>query len=195
MNVHAAPSRLQGIATTLHWSGVGRAVARTAGFNVAATIAAGLGGVIVARTLGPTGRGEYAAITAWFGIALMVGGMGQPAALCFFVSRDPLRARQYVATSRAMMLVTGTIALAAGELLAPVLSRGNANVTAGYRIAFGASIVAFVGASFTFSLQARDMHRWNVVRVSQPVLSMVAMGALWSLRLLTLRSALIVLAV
>ena len=193
MSTHAAPGRLQGLAATLHWPGAGRAVARTAGFNVAGTVAAGLGGLLLARTLGPTVRGEYAAITAWFGITLMVGGMGQPAALCFYVARDPLRAREYVATSRAMMLATGALALTAGMLFASVLSRGNPEVAAGYRIAFGASIVAFVGASYTFSLQARDLRRWNVARVSQPVLGLVAVSVLWSLRLLTLRTALIVL--
>ena len=159
---------------------------------MASTVAAGLAGILLARTVGPTVRGEHAALTAWFGIALMVGGMGQPAALCFYVARDPLRARQYVATSRAMMLATGAVALLAGMLLAPVLSRGNPEVATGYRIAFGASIVAFVAASYTFSLQARDLRRWNVVRISQPVLSVVAMGALWPLHLLTLRNALVV---
>ncbi len=160
---------------------------------MAATVAAGLGGVLLARTVGPTVRGEYAAITAWFGIALIVGGMGQPAALCFYVSRDPMRARQYVATSRVMMLATGTVALIGGMLLAPILSRGNPEVANGYRIAFSASIVTFVGASYGYSLQARDLRRWNLVRVIQPVLSIVALATLWSLHLLTLRNALLVL--
>jgi O-antigen/teichoic acid export membrane protein len=191
---HAAPSRIQGLATTLRWPGIGQTIARTAGFNVASTAAAGLGGIILARTVGPTVRGEYAAITAWFGVALMVGGMGQPAALCFYVARNPERAREYVATSRAMMVTTGALALAAGMLLAPVLAHGDAAVSIGYRIAFGTSIVAFVGASYTFSLQARDLRRWNLVRVSQPVLGLIGVGTLWRLRLLTLDHALVVLA-
>jgi O-antigen/teichoic acid export membrane protein len=190
---HAAQGRIQFLATTVRRPGAVRNIARTAGFNVAATGAAGLGGIILARVVGPAVRGDYAAITSWFGIALMVGGMGQPAALCFYVARDPLRAREYVATSRAMMLATGTIALAAGLLLAPVLAHGVPAVLLGYRIAFATSIVAFVGASYTFSLQARDLNRWNVVRVSQPVLSLIAIGALWRLGLLTLDNALIVL--
>ena len=166
MSAHAAPGKLQGLAIILHWRSAGRAIAGTAGFNMASTIAAGLAGILLARTVGPTVRGQYAAITAWFSIAVIVGGMGQPAALCFYVARDPLRARQYVATSRAMMLVTGSAALIAGVLLAPALSRDNPEVATGYRIAFGASIVAFVAASYTFSLQARDLHRWNVVGLS-----------------------------
>jgi O-antigen/teichoic acid export membrane protein len=158
------------------------------------TVAAGVAGIVLARTLGPTVRGEYAAITAWFGIALMVGGMGQPAALCFYVARDPQRAREYVATSRAMMLTTGALTIAGGMLLAPLLAHGDAEVTVGYRIAFGASIMAYVGASYTFSLQARDLQRWNLVRVSQPVLSLIGIGVLWWLRALTLDAALTVLA-
>ena len=195
MSAHAAPSRLHGLGTALRWPGAGRAIARTAGFNAAATAAAGLGGILLARTLGPAVRGEYAAITAWFGVTLMAGGMGQPAAVCYFVARDPLRGRQYAATSRAMMLVTGTLALVAGIVAAPALARGNAAVADGYRIAFAISIVAFVGASYTFSLQALDLSRWNLVRVIQPALSLAGLVLLWSLGALTLRNALAVLAV
>ena len=102
---HPALIRLQGFTATLRRPGFGHTVARTAGFNIAATAAAGLGGILLARALGPTVRGEYAAITAWFGVAQMAGGMGQPAALCFYVARDPARAPDYVATSRAMIFV------------------------------------------------------------------------------------------
>lgn len=192
---HAAPGRVQLLAASLRWPGIGRSIARTAGFNVASAAAAGLGGIILARTLGPVVRGEYAAITAWFGFALMVGGMGQPAAVCFYVARDPLRAREYAATSRTMMLTTGTIVLVCGILLAPLLAHGVAAVSLGYRIAFGTSIVAFTGASYTFSLQGRDLRKWNVVRVSQPVLSVIAIAVLWRLRLLSLDRALVVLSV
>ena len=174
--------------------GTARKIARTAGFNVASTVAAGIAGVLLARVLGPTVRGEYAAVTCWFGMVLMVGGMGQPAAVCFFVARDPARARQYVATSRAMMLCMGAVAMATGMLVAPILARGHPEVVAGYRIAFAASVFAFVGASYTFSLQARDQSRWNLVRVSQPVLSLVAVVVLWRLGLLTLDITMVILA-
>ena len=182
------------MAERLHWSGTGRLIARTAAFNMATTMAAGLGGIIVARVLGPTMRGEYAAIAAWFGISCMIGQMGLPAALCFYVAKDPHRAPDYVATSRTMMLTTGMLALLAGLLLAPVLSRGNPEVATGYRIAFGASIVTYVGTAYTYSLQARHLLHWNVVRAIQPVLSLLALCLLWFMRLLTLNTALLVLA-
>jgi len=168
---------------------------RTAGYNTVGTLSAGLGGVIIARAVGPTVRGEYAAITAWFAVLLMAGGMGQPAALCFYVARDPSRAREYVATSRSMMLVTGLVALGAGMLLAPLLAHGSTAVSSGYRIAFGASIISLVGASYTYSLQARDISRWNVSCTVQPVIGLAATVVLWRLGLLTLDAAILVLGV
>ena len=194
MTAHAQTRRFRQLRDAMHAHGFAQKVIRTAGFNVGAAAAAGLGGVIIARAVGPGVRGEYAAVTSWFGLALMVGGVGQPAALCFYVARDPERARDYVATSRAMMIVTGAIALTAGFLLAPLLSHGVPAVVAGYRIAFSASIMAFVGASYTFSLQAKDIRQWNLVRITQPVLALIAIVVLWRLRLLTLDSSLLILA-
>ncbi len=153
-----------------------------------ATAATGaLSGVILARLLGPTARGEYTAVNSWFGMLLMVGGAGQPAAVCFFVARYPRRAPAYLATSRGMMLITGMAALAGGYLIAPALAHGDAGLAEDYRIAF-AAVIAFVGASYTFSLQARSIRRWNLVRVSQPV-CLAGIAVLWSAGLLSLRTA------
>jgi len=170
-------------------------MARTAFFNVAAAAAAALGGIVVARTVGPTVRGEYAAVTSWFGLLLTVGGVGQPAAVCFHVARDPERARGYVATSRSMMLVTGAIAVTTGLIVAPVLAHGHPGLADAYRIAFAGAVLAFIGASYTFSLQATSTARWNLVRVSQPVLALTGILLLRRLRLLTLDTALGVLIV
>jgi O-antigen/teichoic acid export membrane protein len=171
---------------------IGRLVARTAGYNVASVVAAGLGGVIVARALGPELRGEYAAVTAWAGVALMIGEMGQPAAACFFVAHDPDHARDYVAASRALMLTTGTVMLVGGILLAPILGRGNGGLIVAYRIAFATMIVPLAGTSYMFALQARDLGLWNTVRTIQPILSLACLVMLWRLRLLTLNAALVV---
>jgi O-antigen/teichoic acid export membrane protein len=195
LSTHTLADHLQVARSALLKRHIGGAIARTAGFNVAAAVAAALGGLIFARAMGPTVRGEYAAVTSWFGVLLMVGGVGQPAAVCFHVARDPARARGYVATSRAMMLATGTIALAAGLVVAPVLAHGHPGLATAYRIAFGGSVLAFIGASYTFSLQATRTARWNLVRVSQPFLSLTGILLLWRLRLLTLDTALGVLIV
>jgi len=168
---------------------IGAAIVRTACFNVAAAGTAALGGVLIARVVGPTVRGEYAAVTAWFGVLLLTGEMGQSAAVCFYVARDPANARGYIATSRAMMMVTGALALAGGLVLAPVLAHGNPGLAGAYRIVFSASLLAFIVTSYTFALQARNTGRWNLVRVSQPALALAGVILLDRMRLLTLDTA------
>ena len=158
---------------------------------MAAAGAAALGGVIIARTVGPAVRGEYAAVTSWFGVLLVAGEVGQSAAVCFYVAREPRRARSYVATSRMMLLITGALAVAAGLVFAPVLGHGNPGLTGAYRIAFAGSAVAFIGTSYTFALQARSTIRWNLVRVSQPILALGGIILLRRLGLLTLHSAVV----
>ena len=93
-----------------------------------------------------------------------------------------------------MMLGTGTLTLLAGILISPLLAHGNAEATLGYQTVFGSTIVTFVGGSYTFALQAHDLRRWNVVRVSQPVLALLLIIVLWRLRLLTLETVLVSLA-
>lgn len=78
VTAHAAGRHLRELASALRPHGVGHLVARTADYNTASAAVAGLGGIIVARALGPKMRGEYA-VSASFGVALMIGGIGQPA--------------------------------------------------------------------------------------------------------------------
>ena len=116
--------------------GLIRSMASTAGFNVAVTATAALGGVVIARAVGPGISGEYSAVTSWLGIVLMVAGLGQPLAVCFYVARDHEQARDYVATSARLMLVTGVAAAMAGLALAPVLAHGHPGLATAYRLAF-----------------------------------------------------------
>ena len=189
MSTHTVAGQLAEARALLRKPHIGGAIARTACFNTATAAAAALSGVIIARKVGPTVRGEYAAVMAWFGVLLLLGEMGQAAAVCFHVARDPAHARGYVATSRSMMMVTGALALGGGLLLAPVLAHGNAELAGAYRIVFGGSVIAFIGTSYTFSLQARSTERWNLVRVSQPVLALALIIVLLRARLLTLDTA------
>jgi O-antigen/teichoic acid export membrane protein len=189
LSAHALPTPFQSARTALRRHSVGRLIARTAGFNVAATAAAAVGGVVLARAAGPVVRGEYAAVTAWFGVLQVFGGLGQAAAVCFYAARDPQQARDYVATSRAMMLATSSVAVLAGILVAPVLARGYPGLANAYRVIFTGSIFSFVGTSYMFSLQARDTRRWNLVYLSQPVLGLLGIIVLWRLHRLTVGAA------
>jgi O-antigen/teichoic acid export membrane protein len=189
VSAHALPTQCEVARSALRRHPVRKLIAQTACFNVASTATAALGGVVMARAVGPTIRGEYAAVTAWFGFLLIFGEAGQSAAICFFVARDSRHAPGYVATSRAMMLVTGTVTLLAAIAVAPVLAHGYPGVATAYRTAFAGSIIAIASCSYIFALQARTTERWNVARLSQPLLAMAGIILLWRLRLLTLNTA------
>lgn len=190
LSAHASPTRVQLARAALRQRrSLGAVVTRTATFNVLSAASAALGGVIIARALGPSVRGDYAAVTAWFGILLIIGEAGQSAAVCYYVARDPQQARDYVATSRSMMVITGVAALVAAFAASPLLARGNPVLLRAYQIVIAGSVFTFLGTSYTFALQARAIESWNKVRLSQPVLSTVATIVLWRLRLLSLTVA------
>jgi O-antigen/teichoic acid export membrane protein len=173
--------------------GIGRSVVQTAGFNIAANMAGALSGVLIARAVGPAMRGEYTAVTSWLGIALMFGELGQSVALCFYVAKDPRQAREFLATSRTMLLASGGLAMVCGLLLAPVLGRGHPGLTVAYRIAFICLPVSCVADCHTFALMGRALQLWNKVRVIQPLAALTAVIVLWRLRMLTLDTVLVVL--
>jgi O-antigen/teichoic acid export membrane protein len=189
LSAQVEASLFQDARTALRDRNLGGLIARTAFFNTAATAASALSGIVIARAVGPTVRGEYAAVIAWFGVLMIVGEVGQTAAVCFYVARDPSRARGYVATSRTMMLVTGVAAIAVGLIGAPALAHGNHELANAYEIAFAGSVVAFTGVSYTFALQAQDTARWNLVRSSQSMIALAAVTTLRLLHLLTLETA------
>ncbi|MCW2934514.1 MAG: hypothetical protein JWM19_5476 [Actinomycetia bacterium] len=161
-------------------------MASTAGFNVAVTATGALSGIVIARVAGPGVSGEYSAVTSWLGIVLMVAGLGQPLAVCFFVARDHQHASDYVATSARVMLATGVAAAVAGMALAPVLARGHPGMATAYRLVFAGIIVSCVGNTYLFALMGRTLPLWNRARMSQPLVALAGVLLLWRLRMLTL---------
>ena len=157
MNAGHAAGRIQELAGAMRRPGVVRKITWTAASNVMLTAAAGLGGIILARAAGPVIRGEYAGVTAWFGVALVIGSLGQPAALCFYVAAEPERASSYLATSRAMMLMTGMLAVSAGILAAPLLAHGNASVATGFSSPIMNQIATPVRAPSTRVVSAKNL--------------------------------------
>lgn len=173
--------------------GIGRSIAATAGFNLTVNVVRAAGGVIIARAIGPAARGEYSAVTSWFGMALIAAELGIPIALCFYVAHEPQRAIAYVATSRAMLAMTGAAALTSGMVLAPILAHGRPGLATAYRLAFTCLLISCVSDSYTWALMGRDMQLWNKVRVSQPLMSLATLIVMWRIHRLTLDAALLAL--
>jgi O-antigen/teichoic acid export membrane protein len=158
--------------------GFARSVATTAACNVVTAAASGVAGILIARALGPSLRGEYAAIMAWFGVVLVVGQLGQTAATTYFVARVPDRARDYLATSRNLMMASGSFMLLTGIAFAPLLAPEDDTVVLAYRLMFATCLASFAGAGYVFALHATRLPRWNLVRITQPLAFLAAVGVL-----------------
>jgi O-antigen/teichoic acid export membrane protein len=95
--------------------------------NLLRTFAANIGilgltvatGTINARLLGPTGRGELAAIQTVPSVLGMIALLGLPSAVGYFTARRPAEARSFTVTAAAICLVAAAFAMAVGYLLMP----------------------------------------------------------------------------
>jgi O-antigen/teichoic acid export membrane protein len=158
--------------------GFARSVASTAVYNISGAVAAGLAGIAIARALGPAVRGEYAAVLAWFGAAVTIGQLGQTATVTYFVAHHPGQARDFLATSRGLVVGAGLLTAIAGWWAAPVLAGRAPELLWCYRLMFAACVVCFLGGSYLYALQARHLTAWNAIGLAQPLAFAVAIAAL-----------------
>lgn len=129
-----------------------------------------LSGVLVARSLGAEGRGHYAAIMAWFGVALVLGEVGQSAAVTFHVARHARWGKDLIKTSRMLMGAAGVLVTVLGLGAADLLAEGDSEVAAAYRASFIGCLINGFGAPYLYAMQAISIRTWNGLRLIQPVI-------------------------
>lgn len=147
-----------------------RAVSGAALANAGITGLSVVSGVILARLLGPSGRGTYAAVTAYLGAAATVGECGLTTATCFYIARDRGRAADWLRTSTVTMCTLGVVTAILGSAIVSITLVGtHAGLAFPFLLAFASSPILFVGGSWVFALQALRLPRWNIVRTIQPI--------------------------
>lgn len=144
-----------------------RAVRSTAGTSVAISLFGLVSGVFLARVLGASGRGTYAAITAYTMTAATLCEGGVTAAICYFVAKNPSEGRDVVRTGSAMLFMLGVVAAVAGIIAAPSAISGSPEAVTAFRVAFVAQPLILAGSCWVFALQATSIPAWNLVRVTQ----------------------------
>src|SRR5437016_3858683 len=95
--------------------------------NVAIQLCTIVQGILVARALGPTGRGQFAAAILWPSLFAVMGGMGVSVAL----ARRAGRAKQLapiIRTCLIITLVTGVLCSIACAVALPWLLPGNESI-------------------------------------------------------------------
>jgi O-antigen/teichoic acid export membrane protein len=157
---------------------VGAAFAGTA-IATAVVLACGvLTGLIAARSLGPAGRGELAAITVWAAILVFAGAFGLPEAVAYFSAADR-RSRDRVWTTGQLGAVGLGLAVAViGWWAIPTVFHGDdaalGRATRLYLMFYAVPCLGFACAA-SWLQGAGLSHAFNVSRTSVHVVSAVVM--------------------
>ena len=94
----------------------------TAGSNLFIAATAAIGGILSARLLGPTGRGELAAALVWSATLTVIGTLGLPQALTYFTASRPADVGDIFVTAMVILVAQSIFILAIGHFAVEILS-------------------------------------------------------------------------
>jgi O-antigen/teichoic acid export membrane protein len=146
-------------------------------------------GPILARALGPAGRGTLAAILVPLFLTSWIAALGLPSFARFSAARDG-RPRVLAATLAVLSLACGSLAFVAAPAIASALAEGRSVVHA-FLLAGLAALPLFIYAN-VLSMMVIGMERWRITVAAQllpPVCTLIGLLALWAAGRLTVASA------
>jgi len=150
-----------------------------------------LTGVVLARSLGPGGRGAYQAVVLWPQILCWIATLGFTKATGYFRALDGQLERRLVANALILCMVTGSA-------LAGVMTFMLRRVLHGYsdEIVALATVLLWLVPFMAFEnvleglLEGSQAFRTlAAIRLVMPLFSVVALASLWKLDLVTVSSA------
>lgn len=165
-----------------------QAVAGTASVNIAITAAGSIGGILLARALGATHRGDLVAVLQWPIVISSIASLGLAQAGCYWISKRPNQAASIISTAGIASVATGIIIALSGLLIAHLIGRDSQVILLMY-VTFGLAPAYLVGGVSISALQARSVFHWNVSRLVQPAVYLVGVGILFGENRLNLMGA------
>src|SRR5579872_5586463 len=160
---------------------LGRSMVVTIGGNAVSSMFWLASGLLAARLLGPSGRGELAAIQTW-GTSLSIFAMlGMPQALVYFAARDPEQSASRTTSAMLIALIGCAPVLGIGYLAMPwLLSVQTPAVVSTARCYL---LIGIVSASAHVPLNAllgrRDFFAWNGLRILGSVCWLIPLLVAW----------------
>ena len=134
--------------------------------------ASALTGVLVARWLGPSDRGQLAVVLAWFSVALPLGELGMPIGVTYFSARHPRAVKFILMSSTWIVLGLGLFTSLVVSLLARSIDSDHSDYSALGSLMLLIPLGMISGLP-SFILQSVSVSRWNFLRSLQPMLFLV----------------------
>jgi O-antigen/teichoic acid export membrane protein len=150
-------------------------------------------GIVIARALGPDGRGVTVALVTVSQLAGFLFAMGVAQSLSYFIARRPEDGPSLLTTWALMLIPLTAVALTISELLLPTIfaADGEQAIAAGRWFLLVIVLVVGLELNYGLLLGARDFFVYNALRLAQPMLITLACVVLWIADALTVDSALI----
>lgn len=169
-----------------------RLLAQSYAFSSLTLVANLVNGVLVARALGPSGRGEAIAIAMLAMNVGMLAAFGCGQATSYRFAREPASGARLLTAWVAILSVLALVAFAIGQLALPVLFDAQSTEAIAIARVYLVTIVLVLSAALTngMLLGAEDYGFVNAARLAQPALLAVAQSVLWALDALTVESSL-----
>ena len=151
-------------------------------------------GVLIARALGTSGRGELTAILTLLATISWFFGMGCFQAVSYHQAKHPEDGGRLITSWLVLLVPLSAIAIVAGYALLPALFAAQTDAAIDVARIFLLTIVFALFAEVTFGvlLGDQDFLSYNIVRVALPTLTVVAYLGLWLFDEFTVKSALLV---
>jgi O-antigen/teichoic acid export membrane protein len=145
--------------------------------NLAANLATG---IITARVLGPTGRGEQAAMLMWPGFLAGVMILGLPVALLYNLKRYPDEKSQLFSGALLMGTALGLLATFTGVVFIPVwLAQYSTEVIHLSQWLMLTAPIGVLGVTFSAALEAQDdFTSANQLYTLPPLITLATLGVL-----------------
>lgn len=162
------------------------------GFDASILVTNLLSGIIIARALGPSGRGELAAILVVTQTAGWLLSVGSTEAVSYRLARNPDEGGKLLGTWLAACVPLTLVGILVGEFALPILLGAQTQEA----IDLGRIYMLIVGLVITQSvlngmlLGDHDFLPFNVVRLIAPALTAIGYAILWATGHLTVELAL-----
>ena len=162
-------------------------------FSALALVANLVSGVVIARALGPDGRGISVALVTVSQLAGFLFAMGVAQSLSYFIARRPEDGPTLLTTWVLMLIPLTAIAIGITELLLPTIFAADDGQAVSLGRWFMFTIVLVIGLELNYGLLlgSHDFFVYNALRFAQPLLMAGSFAVLWWLDELTIESALI----
>jgi O-antigen/teichoic acid export membrane protein len=151
-------------------------------------------GILIARVLGPDGRGALTAVLAAPPIFAWLFEMGCGAAAAYYQARHPHDAGRLVASWLVMFVPLAVVGIAVGQVALPHLLAAQSHHTLFLaRILMLTLVVVFLADLMYGVLNGdQDFTFYNVTRIAQPLVIAFAYAVLWIAGLLDVTAAVLV---